>query len=134
MIQFSRMSEIMNKFRIKYTSLTMVDGINVQPRQETQVFFDQLISEFRLNDSENSGKLNFLLYHLQCNILKVIMSIFHRYFRLRCYEFRTWEFEGQNFQATKTARTTARTLEQFDVGRHVSFLLFISLINFFIDQ
>ncbi len=51
------MAEIMAKFRIKYTSLTMVDDISVQPRKETQNFFDKIISEFQKNNStENSGE------------------------------------------------------------------------------
>lgn len=49
-----RMAEIMNKFRIKYTCLRMVDDISVQPREETKKFFDDLISDFRTdNDSDN---------------------------------------------------------------------------------
>jgi hypothetical protein len=64
------MAEIMMKFRIKYTSLKMVDDISVQPRQETQNFFDKVILEFRKNDSsENSGKLLYFIvtmyYYLQ---------------------------------------------------------------------
>lgn len=54
--QFHRMVEIMRKARIKYTSLKMVDGICVEPQQETQSFFDKLISDFRSNNSnDNSG-------------------------------------------------------------------------------
>ncbi|XP_043264395.1 bumetanide-sensitive sodium-(potassium)-chloride cotransporter isoform X1 [Colletes gigas] len=48
--QEKEMSEIMSKFRIKYTSLKMVDDISVEPKQETQDFFDKLISDFRKND------------------------------------------------------------------------------------
>lgn len=48
----------MAKFRIKYTSLKMVDDISLQPKQETQDFFDKVISEFRKNDaSDNAGKI-----------------------------------------------------------------------------
>lgn len=51
------MAEIMAKFRIKYTSLKMVDDISVEPRQETQDFFDRLVADFRMNDvSDTSGK------------------------------------------------------------------------------
>nr|XP_033326435.1 bumetanide-sensitive sodium-(potassium)-chloride cotransporter isoform X2 [Megalopta genalis] len=48
--QEKEMAEIMAKFRIRYTSLKMVDDISVQPKQETQDFFDKLISDFRKND------------------------------------------------------------------------------------
>ena len=48
------MAEIMAKFRIKYTSLKMVDDISVQPRPETQSFFDKVISEFRKNESDDN--------------------------------------------------------------------------------
>ena len=36
----------------------MVDDISVQPRQETQDFFDKVISDFRKNDTSDndSGK------------------------------------------------------------------------------
>ncbi|XP_078036652.1 sodium potassium chloride cotransporter [Augochlora pura] len=48
--QEKEMAEIMAKFRIRYTSLKMVDDISVQPKQETQDFFDKLISDFRKHD------------------------------------------------------------------------------------
>ncbi|XP_012268643.1 bumetanide-sensitive sodium-(potassium)-chloride cotransporter isoform X2 [Athalia rosae] len=44
------MQEIMAKFRIKYTSLKMVDDISVQPHADTQKFFETLISGFREKD------------------------------------------------------------------------------------
>ena len=51
------MAEIMAKFRIKYTSLKMVDDISVEPRQETQNFFDKVVADFRNNDvSDATGK------------------------------------------------------------------------------
>lgn len=49
------MTEIMAKFRIRYTSLKMVDDISVQPKQETLDFFDKLISDFRKNEPDNTG-------------------------------------------------------------------------------
>lgn len=52
-----RMAEIMTKFRIRYTSLKMVDDISVQPKQETLDFFDKLISNFRKNDVSDTGKI-----------------------------------------------------------------------------
>lgn len=48
------MAEIMAKFRIKYTSLKMVDDISVQPHADTQKFFDTLISGFREKDGVNN--------------------------------------------------------------------------------
>lgn len=51
------MAEIMAKFRIRYTSLKMVDDISVQPKQETLDFFDKLISNFRKNDVSDTGKI-----------------------------------------------------------------------------
>lgn len=33
----------------------MVDDISVQPKQETQDLFDKLISDFRKNDSADTG-------------------------------------------------------------------------------
>lgn len=50
------MVEIMAKFRIRYTSLKMVDDISVQPKQETLDFFDKLISDFRKNEPGDTGK------------------------------------------------------------------------------
>lgn len=59
------MAEIMAKFRIKYTSLKMVDDISIAPRQDTQNFFDKLISDFRRNDpSDNSGLNNYRYYKM----------------------------------------------------------------------
>lgn len=59
------MAEIMAKFRIRYTSLKMVDDISVQPKQETLDFFDKLISNFRKNDVSDTGKImNFLFKNL----------------------------------------------------------------------
>ncbi|XP_058790689.1 bumetanide-sensitive sodium-(potassium)-chloride cotransporter [Phymastichus coffea] len=49
--QEKEMAEIMAKFRIKYTSLKMVDDISVKPRPETQSFFDKIILDFRKNDN-----------------------------------------------------------------------------------
>lgn len=49
--QEKEMAEIMAKFRIKYSSLKMVDDISVKPRQETQKFFDKLVSEFQKSDN-----------------------------------------------------------------------------------
>lgn len=57
------MAEIMAKFRIKYTSLKMVDDISIAPRQDTQNFFDKLISDFQRNDPSDNSGLN--IYH--CN-------------------------------------------------------------------
>ncbi|OXU26603.1 hypothetical protein TSAR_006261, partial [Trichomalopsis sarcophagae] len=54
--QEKEMAEIMAKFRIKYTSLKMVDDISVQPKQETQDFFDKVISEFRKNDASDNAE------------------------------------------------------------------------------
>ena len=51
------MAEIMAKFRIRSTSLKMVDDISVQPKQETLDFFDKLISNFRKNDVSDTGKI-----------------------------------------------------------------------------
>ncbi|XP_014227154.2 bumetanide-sensitive sodium-(potassium)-chloride cotransporter isoform X1 [Trichogramma pretiosum] len=52
--QEKEMAEIMLKFRIKYTSLKMVDDISVMPKVETQNFFDKLIADFRNNDDSNN--------------------------------------------------------------------------------
>ncbi|XP_014204971.1 bumetanide-sensitive sodium-(potassium)-chloride cotransporter isoform X2 [Copidosoma floridanum] len=54
--QEKEMAEIITKFRIKYTSLKMVDDISVQPQQETQKFFDRIISEFRKNEANESSE------------------------------------------------------------------------------
>lgn len=52
------MVEIMNKARITYSSLKIVNDIGVELKQETRTFFDKLISDFRINDSsEHGGKL-----------------------------------------------------------------------------
>jgi len=65
------MAEIMNKARINYSSLKIVDDISVELKQETRTFFDKLISDFRINDSsENNGKLKVIFvlarYRLLC--------------------------------------------------------------------
>lgn len=61
----------MAKFRIKYTSLTMVDDISVQPRKETQDFFDKIISEYQNNGkAENQGSLFLLFPSCRFNIRK----------------------------------------------------------------
>lgn len=52
--QEKEMAEIMAKFRIKYTSLKMVDDISIQPQKSTQEFFDKLISDFTKNGSEST--------------------------------------------------------------------------------
>lgn len=63
-----RMIEIMHKARIKYSSLKIVDGICVEPMQETQSFFDRLISDFQTNSpSDNSGCPNAQKTVLLCN-------------------------------------------------------------------
>ena len=53
------MIEIMNKARINYSSLKIVNDIGVELKEETRIFFDKLISDFRINDSSsvNGGKL-----------------------------------------------------------------------------
>lgn len=57
------MAEIMAKFRIKYTSLKMVDDISIQPQKSTQDFFDKLISDFKKDSSpDSSGKQNIFLH------------------------------------------------------------------------
>ncbi|VVC95325.1 unnamed protein product [Leptidea sinapis] len=48
----TRMAEILQKFRIEYTSLMMIRGLNVPPREETQLFFSTLIQDLR-TDSES---------------------------------------------------------------------------------
>lgn len=68
------MIEIMNKARINYSSLKIVDDISVELKPETRSFFDKLISDFRINDSsENAGKLlaqhfcfNDIISNIQC--------------------------------------------------------------------
>jgi len=54
-----RMVEIMNKARIKYDNLKMVDDSSVDPKEETQSLFDRLISDFQTNDISDSSE--------QCN-------------------------------------------------------------------
>ncbi|XP_044013091.1 bumetanide-sensitive sodium-(potassium)-chloride cotransporter-like isoform X1 [Aphidius gifuensis] len=54
--QEKEIAEIMTKFRIQYKSLKMVDDISVQPKKETQDFFDSLVSEFRKNDNADSSE------------------------------------------------------------------------------
>ncbi|XP_017791307.1 PREDICTED: bumetanide-sensitive sodium-(potassium)-chloride cotransporter isoform X2 [Habropoda laboriosa] len=75
--QEKEMAEIMTKFRIRYTSLKMVDDISVQPKQETQDFFDKLISNFRKNDP---GDTECCVTDLELQSLK---DKTHRQLRLR---------------------------------------------------
>jgi len=54
-----RMVEIMNKARIKYDNLKMVDDSSIDPKEETQSLFDRLISDFHTNDiSDSSERFN----------------------------------------------------------------------------
>lgn len=50
-----RMASLLAKFRIKYTSLTMIHNISDPPKPETVKFFDNIISSFR-ESNENAGK------------------------------------------------------------------------------
>jgi hypothetical protein len=53
------MVEIMNKARIKYDNLKMVDDSSIDPKEETQSLFDRLISDFHTNDiSDSSERFN----------------------------------------------------------------------------
>ncbi|XP_020283623.1 bumetanide-sensitive sodium-(potassium)-chloride cotransporter isoform X2 [Pseudomyrmex gracilis] len=77
--QEKEMVEIMCKARIKYTSLKMVDDISVEPKQETQTFFDKLISNFRTNgSSENSENC-----YVTDRELQTLRDKTHRQLRLR---------------------------------------------------
>lgn len=53
-----RISEILTKARIKFSSMKMVDDRSTAPKLETHEFFDKLIAEFRKNtlSDENQGK------------------------------------------------------------------------------
>lgn len=51
------MVAIMNKARIKYDSLKMVDDSSMDPKEETQSLFDRLISDFHANaDTSDSSE------------------------------------------------------------------------------
>ncbi|KAH0954342.1 hypothetical protein HN011_005986 [Eciton burchellii] len=52
--QEKEMVEIMNKARIKYDNLKMVDDSSIDPKEETQSLFDRLISDFHTNDISDS--------------------------------------------------------------------------------
>lgn len=72
------MAEIMAKFRIKYTSLKMVDDISVQPHADTQKFFNTLISGYR----EKEGVYNTGKYILLKNHFHYVLSV-HIYILLQ---------------------------------------------------
>ncbi|XP_014474381.1 PREDICTED: bumetanide-sensitive sodium-(potassium)-chloride cotransporter isoform X2 [Dinoponera quadriceps] len=76
--QEKEMIEIMRKARIKYSGLKMVDGICVEPQQETQSFFDKLISDFRMNNSSDNSECCVTDLELQ-----TLREKTHRQLRLR---------------------------------------------------
>ncbi|XP_066583360.1 bumetanide-sensitive sodium-(potassium)-chloride cotransporter isoform X2 [Prorops nasuta] len=76
--QEKEMIEIMAKFRIKYTSLKMVDDISLEPKPETQQFFDQLICNFRKNDPADTTECYVTDFELQS-----LRDKTHRQLRLR---------------------------------------------------
>jgi len=81
------MAEIMNKARINYYSLKIVDDISVELKQETRTFFDKLISDFRINDSsENNGKLK-IIFVLAREREREILPIVHLIFNVNNYYF-----------------------------------------------
>jgi hypothetical protein len=49
------MANLLSKFRIDYSSLTMVQDITEAPKEETKKLFDDLISKFT-SESTNEGK------------------------------------------------------------------------------
>ncbi|EZA51905.1 bumetanide-sensitive sodium-(potassium)-chloride cotransporter isoform X2 [Ooceraea biroi] len=74
--QEQEMVEIMNKARIKYDSLKMVDDSSV-PKQETQSLFDRLISDFQANDTSDS------IYCITDSQLEALQDKTRRQLRLR---------------------------------------------------
>ncbi|XP_033219825.1 bumetanide-sensitive sodium-(potassium)-chloride cotransporter isoform X2 [Belonocnema kinseyi] len=76
--QEKEMAEIMAKFRIKYTSLKMVDDISIQPQKSTQDFFNKLISDFKKDISPDSTDIIVTDEELQ-----MLRDKTHRQLRLR---------------------------------------------------
>ncbi|KAL0108379.1 hypothetical protein PUN28_015133 [Cardiocondyla obscurior] len=76
--QEKEMVEIMNKARINYSSLKIVDDIGVELKEETRSFFDKLISDFRINDSSEDGEC-----YITDNELQTLRDKTHRQLRLR---------------------------------------------------
>ncbi|XP_012055444.1 PREDICTED: bumetanide-sensitive sodium-(potassium)-chloride cotransporter [Atta cephalotes] len=77
--QEKEMIEIMNKARINYSSLKIVDDIGVELKEETRIFFDKLISDFRINDSSSvNGEC-----YITENELQTLREKTHRQLRLR---------------------------------------------------
>lgn len=58
------MVQIMNKARINYSSLKIVNDIGVELKEETRIFFDKLISDFRTNDSSENGNKLYTIFVL----------------------------------------------------------------------
>lgn len=55
------MASLLSKFRIDYATLTMIEDITATPHQDTQAFFNNVISQFknREESNENSGTFTF---------------------------------------------------------------------------
>lgn len=82
------MAEIMAKFRIKYTSLKLVDDISVEPRQETREFFDKLVADFGTKETSEAGSAPVATdVPSECTIteteLQILRDKTHRQLRLR---------------------------------------------------
>lgn len=49
------MASLLSKFRIDYSSLTMIQDISESPKQETVTMFNKLLDGFREEDMKDGG-------------------------------------------------------------------------------
>lgn len=68
-LEHRNMASLLAKFRIDYSDLRVIPDITRKPKEETNAFFDSLITEFKLpefGDDTETGNL-IIVYH-ECNI------------------------------------------------------------------
>lgn len=63
------MANLLTKFRLEYSSLEMV-SLSDKPKDDTIEFFNELLQDFRTEDTEGDGELN--LQHLDENSISKI--------------------------------------------------------------
>lgn len=61
-LEHRNMASLLAKFRIDYTDLQVVPDITAKPQESTQIFFDSLIADFRIEGTENDSGTNINFY------------------------------------------------------------------------
>lgn len=94
------MVQIMNKARINYSSLKIVDDIGVELKEETRTFFDKLISDFRTNDSSQNGVISYIQFLFSRNLLLIIFNM-HLIFNVNNYDLLECYITDQELQTLR---------------------------------